>query len=68
MLIGGVSLASQLIALGLVDEYHFVIQPIIVGEGTRLLAETILQEKLRLKLAESTVLKSGDVALRYLKQ
>jgi len=66
ILIGGVDLPSQLIALGLIDEYRFVVQPIVVGEGRRLLEGVSLQEKL--KLVESTVLKSGCVALRYLKQ
>jgi dihydrofolate reductase len=66
--IGGVTLPSQLIELGLVDEYHFVFQPIVVGEGRRLFEETNLQEKLELKLVESKILKSGCVALRYLKQ
>jgi len=65
---GGVNLASQMAALGLIDEYHFVVHPIIVGEGRRLFEGISLQEKLRLKLVESTVFKSGAVALRYLKQ
>ena len=68
ILIGGVSIPSQLIELGLVDEYHFVVQPIVAGEGTRLLEGISLQEKLQLKLVESKILKSGCVALRYLKQ
>lgn len=68
ILIGGVDIPSQLIELGLVDEYRFVIQPIIVGEGRRLLEDVNLPEKLQLKLVESTVFKSGCVALRYLKQ
>jgi dihydrofolate reductase len=36
ILAGGVAIPSQLIELGLVDEYHFVVQPIIAGEGGRL--------------------------------
>ena len=68
ILVGGVSVPSQLIALGLVDEYHFVVQPIIAGEGRRLLEGISLQEKLRLKLVESKIFKSGCVALRYTKQ
>jgi dihydrofolate reductase len=67
ILIGGVSIPSQLIELGLVDEYHFVVQPIVAGEGRRLL-EDISLEKLQLKLVESKIFKSGCVALRYLKQ
>jgi len=66
--IGGVDLPSQLIEMGLVDEFHFIIQPIIVGEGRRLLDGTNLVEKLDLKLVESKVLKSGCVALHYVKQ
>ncbi|MGA9391372.1 MAG: dihydrofolate reductase family protein, partial [Candidatus Sulfotelmatobacter sp.] len=37
ILIGGVDIPSQLIELGLVDEYRFVVAPIFVGEGRRLL-------------------------------
>jgi len=65
---GGIDLASQLAKLGLIDEYHFVVHPIIIGEGRRLFEGIDLREKLQLKLVESTVFKSGAVVLRYLKQ
>ena len=68
ILASGVDIPSQLIALGLVDEFRFVIQPIIAGEGRRLLEGVSLPEKLQLKLIESKTLRSGAVALRYLKQ
>ncbi len=68
ILVGGVSVPSQLIELGLVDEYRFVVGPIVAGEGTRLLEGVNLRERLQLKLVESKILKSGCVALRYLKQ
>jgi len=68
ILVGGVSIPSQLIDLGLVDEYRFVIMPIIAGAGRRLLEDISLQEKLRLKLVESRIFRSGFIALRYLKQ
>jgi dihydrofolate reductase len=68
ILIGGVDIPSQLIELGLVDEYRFVVQPIIAGEGRRLSEGITLPERLQLKLAESKIFKSGCVALRYLKQ
>jgi len=69
ILVGGVSIPSQLIELGLVDEYRFVVMPIFAGEGRRLLDGISLQEKLRLKLIESKIFKSsGFVALHYLKQ
>ncbi len=68
ILIGGVAIPSQLIELGLVDEYHFVVQPIVAGEGRRLLEGISLPEKLQLKLIESKFFKSGCVALHYMKQ
>ena len=67
ILVGGVSVPSQLIELGLVDEYRFVVGPIVAGEGRRLLEGVSLQE-MQLKLVESKIFKSGCVALRYLKQ
>jgi len=68
ILIGGVTVPSQLIELGLVDEYHFVVQPIVAGEGRRLLEGMSLPEKLQVKLVESKIFKSGCVALHYMKQ
>src|SRR5215469_2098977 len=68
ILVGGVNIPSQLIELGLVDEYRFVVQPILAGEGRRLLDGVSLPQKLQLKLVESKPFKSGCVALRYLKQ
>jgi dihydrofolate reductase len=68
ILIGGVSVPSQLIELGLVDEYRFVVGPIVAGEGKRLLEGVSLPERLQLKFVESKIFKSGCVALRYSKQ
>ena len=68
ILVGGVAIPSQLIELGLVDEFHFVVQPIVAGEGRRLSEGISLQERLQLKLVASKNLKSGCVALHYLKQ
>ena len=68
ILTGGVAIPSQLIEGGLIDEYHFVVQPIVAGEGRRVCDGISLQEKSQLKLVESKIFKSGCVALRYLKQ
>ena len=68
ILTGGADIPSQLIQLGLVDEYHIVVHPVIAGEGKRLMEGISLQEKLKLKLVESKTFKSGSVALHYLKQ
>lgn len=68
ILVGGVSVPSQLIELGLVDEYRFVVGPIVVGEGRRLLEGVSLPERLQVKLVDTKSFESGCVALRYLKQ
>jgi dihydrofolate reductase len=68
ILIGGVSIPSQLMELGLVDEYRFVVSPILAGEGRRLLDGVSLRERFQLNFVESKNFKSGCVALRYVKQ
>src|SRR5271167_1523875 len=68
ILVGGVDIPSQLIELGLVDEYHFVVGPTLAGAGRRLLEGVSLPEKLQLKFVESKFFKSGSVALHYSKQ
>src|SRR5262245_60149194 len=65
---GGVDIPSQLIKLGLVDEFRFIVHPIIAGEGRRLLDAVNLPEKVQLKLVELKPFKSGCVAIHYLKQ
>ena len=68
ILTGGADIPSQLIQLGLVDEFHIAVHPVIAGEGRRLLEGISLQEKLQLKLVESKTFKSGSISLHYLKQ
>jgi dihydrofolate reductase len=68
ILVGGINLPSQLIELGLIDEYRFMVMPIIVGQGRRLFEGASLPEKLRLKLVESRKFESGSILLRYVKQ
>ena len=68
ILVGGVDVPSQLMELGLVDEYRFVVGPTLAGAGRRLLEGVSLPEKLQLKLVESKFFKSGCVALHYSKQ
>ena len=68
ILAGGVDIPSQLMQLGLVDEYRFVVGPTLAGAGRRLLEGVSLPEKLQLKLVESKFFKSGCVALHYSKQ
>src|ERR1700677_4257915 len=68
ILVGGVGIPSQLIELGLVDEYRFVVGPIVAGEGRRLLEGVNLPEHLQLRVFDTEFFKSGSVRLRYLKQ
>jgi dihydrofolate reductase len=64
---GGVNIASQLAELGLIDEYHFVVHPIIIGEGRRVFDGINIADKLQLKFVDSITFRSGVMALRYLK-
>ena len=68
ILVGGVDIPSQLMELGLIDEYRFVVGPVVAGEGTRLLEGVSLPEKLQIRLVDSKIFKSGCVALHYVKQ
>lgn len=62
--VGGVTLPLALADLGLIDEYEFVIHPVVAGHGPTLLAG--LSERLQLKLEERQEFQSGAVAMRYL--
>jgi len=62
---GGVEFPAQLIEWGLIDEFHIVVNPVIVGQGRRLFAEANLPDSLGLKLISSKTLSSGCVVLRY---
>jgi len=66
ILVGGISLPAELAELGLIDEYRFVVQPIVAGEGRRLLEG--LPHRLHLKLVDSKSFGPGCIALRYAKQ
>lgn len=61
--VGGVTLPLALADLGLIDEYEFVVQPVVAGHGPTLLAG--LHERIRLDLVDSRRFRSGAVALRY---
>jgi dihydrofolate reductase len=63
LLVGGVKLPLALADLGLIDEYEFVVQPILAGHGPTLFAG--LSERLELRLVGRQEFRSGAVALRY---
>jgi dihydrofolate reductase len=61
--VGGVTLPLALADLGLIDEYVFVVQPVLAGRGPTLLAG--LRERIRLELVDRQEFRSGAVAQRY---
>lgn len=63
MLFGSSSIVSQLTQHRLIDEYQFVVCPIVLGSGRSLLSEVSAQ--LRLNLLEARKYTSGNVMLRY---
>jgi len=65
MIFGSGSIVSQLTQAGLIDEYQLGVCPVLIGTGRPLLSGVSLN--VRLELAESKRLPSGDVLLRYLR-
>ncbi len=65
--VGSLSLASQLSARGLINEYRFVVHPVVAGKGPRLFDTVKLQDRLRLEFMDSETFRSGVVALHYRK-
>ena len=63
LFVGGVTLPRALADLGLIDEYEFLVQPVLAGHGPTLLAG--LRERVRLELVDRQEFRSGAVALRY---
>ncbi len=62
--IGSLNIASQAAQWDLIDEYHFVVHPVIAGAGPRLFEAGV---NLTLKLIRSKTFRSGVVALHYQK-
>jgi dihydrofolate reductase len=60
---GGANFATNLIKLGLVDEYRFALNPTILTRGRALFNN--LEQRKKLALIDSKPLKSGLVILRY---
>jgi dihydrofolate reductase len=61
--VGGVTLPLALADLGLIDDYEFVVHPVVAGRGPTLFAG--LSERLELRLVGRQEFRSGAVALRY---
>jgi dihydrofolate reductase len=65
--VDSLSIASQLSERGLIDEYHFVVHPVVAGKGPRLFDTVKPQERLLLDFIGLKTLQSGIVALHYKK-
>ncbi|MDZ7267603.1 MAG: dihydrofolate reductase family protein [candidate division KSB1 bacterium] len=65
--IDGLSIAAHLTQLGMIDEYHFVVHPVVAAKGPRLFEADGLKERLRLKLVGSKKFRSGAITLHYKK-
>jgi dihydrofolate reductase len=66
MIFGSGSIVSQLTEHGLIDEYQFIVGPILIGSGKPLFSG--VSKSLKLKLEEATKYPSGNVKLRYTRQ
>jgi dihydrofolate reductase len=61
--VGGVTLPLALADLGLIDEYEFVVHPLVAGRGPTMFAG--LKARLELELIGRREFAAGAVALRY---
>jgi dihydrofolate reductase len=63
VIFGSPGLAADLMNLGLIDEYKFTVHPVIVGNGLSVFKNN--HTKSKLKLIDTSTLKSGVVTLHY---
>ncbi len=63
LLVGGVKLPQALAELGLIDEYEFIVHPVLTRHGPTLFAG--LSKRIDLKLLSRLEFASGAVAMRY---
>ncbi|HEY0519576.1 MAG TPA: dihydrofolate reductase family protein [Ilumatobacteraceae bacterium] len=63
LFVGGVTLPLALADLGLIDEYEFLVQPVLAGHGPTLFAG--LRERIELELVNRHEFRSGVVAVRF---
>lgn len=63
LIVGSASIVQQLTALNLIDEYHLLVHPVILGQGKPLFHG--LEKCYPLKLLEAKPFDNGVVLLRY---
>jgi dihydrofolate reductase len=62
-LLGSGSILTQLAEQGLIDEYEFMVDPVVLGEGTPMFKG--IKHRLNLKLTSTRTFKNGNVLLCY---
>ena len=65
IIFGSGMIVSELTQHGLIDEYQFVVCPILLGSGRPLLS--VVSKSQKLHLLEAKMFPSGDIMLRYAK-
>jgi dihydrofolate reductase len=63
MIFGSGTIVSQLAQNNLIDEYQFVVGPVLLGDGRSMVSG--ISRTVSLKLVEAKPYKSGNVMLRY---
>src|SRR5207253_6167832 len=65
LIFGSGTIVSQLAQNNMIDEYQFIVGPVLLGDGRQLVSG--ISKTVGLKLAEAKPYKSGNVKLRYTK-
>ena len=63
VMIGGATVAGELVRLGLVDEHHVFVHPVVLGAGQRLYPA--MDARIELDLVETSTFGGGVVLHRY---
>jgi dihydrofolate reductase len=63
LIYGSGSVVSQLMKLGLIDEYQIMVNPVVLGKGKPLFQN--IEEKLKLKTIKTKKFKCGNVMITY---
>ncbi len=63
VILGSGSIITQFANSGLIDEYQFLINPIVLAKGTPIFQG--LNDNLRLKLTSTRIFKNGNIFVKY---
>jgi len=63
LIVGSANIVQQFTNLGLIDEYHLLVHPVVLGSGKPLFKD--LKDRYKLKLINTKIFKNGVVLLHY---